>query len=142
SSAAVVWLTRPPAETPLDPGRYTWLADNRRRDVLLFRNGDTLRGSLDGFADGPKFKPETGDVRTVPLGQLAAVALNPSLARTRKPKGPFARLVLRDGTRLDVTGPTVEKDVLRGKALFGAAVEVSLAEVVALDVFQGKAAYL
>jgi hypothetical protein len=142
SSAAVVWLTRPPADTPLDPGRYAWLADTRRRDVLLFRNGDTLRGSLDGFADGPKFKPETGDLRTVPLAQLAAVAFNPSLARTRKPKGPYARLVLRDGTRLDVTGPTIEKDTLRGKALFGAAIEVPLVEVVALDVFQGKATYL
>lgn len=143
SSVAVVWLTRPPADTPLDPTRYPWLADNRRRDVLRFRNGDTLRGSLDGFADaGPRFKPETGDARTVPLEQLAAVAFNPSLARTRKPKGPFAHLVLRDGTRLDVTGPTVEKDVLLAKAVFGEAVEVPLAEVVALDVFQGKAVYL
>jgi hypothetical protein len=152
SSAAVVWLTRPPADTPLDPGRYAWLADNRRRDVLLLRNGDTLRGSLDSFIDfasffgltigGVKFKPESGDLRTIPTGQLAAVAFNPSLARTRKPKGPFVGLVLGDGTRLDVTGPTVDKDVLRGKALFGADVEVPLAEVVALDVFQGKATYL
>lgn len=143
SSAAVVWLTRPPADTPLDPARYPWLADNRRRDVLRFHNGDTLRGSLDGFAGtDPRFKPETGDARTVPLDQLAAVAFNPSLARTRRPKGPFAHLVLRDGTRLDVTGPTVEKDVLRAKAVFGEAVEVPLAEVVAVDVLQGKAAYL
>lgn len=143
SSAAVVWLVRPPADTPLDPARYPWLADNRRRDVLRYHNADTLRGSLDGFAgDDLKFKPETGDARTVPSGQLAAVAFNPGLARTRKPKGPYARLVLRDGTRLDVTGATVEKDTLRGTALFGAAVEVPLAEVVALDVHQGKAVYL
>ena len=39
-------------------------------------------------------------------------------------------------------GPVVEGDVVRGKPLFGGTVRVPLDEVLALDVYQGKAAYL
>jgi hypothetical protein len=143
-SVAAVWLTRPPADTPTDPARYPWLADARNRDVLLFRNGDTLRGSLEGFADDPpalRFRAD-GEARSVPLAGVAAVAFNPAVARTRRPKGPYTRLVLRDGTRLDVTTPAADGKTLGGTTLFGQAVAVPVAEVVGLDVYQGKAAYL
>ena len=89
SSAAVVWLSKPPADTPTDIGRYGWLPENRRRDVLLFRNGDTLRGTLDGFTREPKafkFAPEVGAARMVAFDESAAIAFNPTLARARKPK--------------------------------------------------------
>ncbi|MBX9585424.1 MAG: NPCBM/NEW2 domain-containing protein [Gemmataceae bacterium] len=142
SAAAVVWLTRPPADTPADPAAYPWLADRRKRDVLLLRNGDVLPGTLDGFADDPpafRFKPEAGPVRAVPFAEVAAVAFNPALARTRKPKGPFARLVLRDGTRLAVAEAAADAEVLSGKTLFGQTVALPLDEVVGLRVAQGKA---
>lgn len=144
SSAAVVWLGTPPADTPTDPAGYPWLGDNRRRDALLFRNGDALRGTLGGFTReaGVTFTPEVGEARTVPLDRLAAVAFNPSLARTRRPKGPYYHLVLRDGTRLDAATATVAGEALKVKTLFGAAAEVPLADVVAVDLYQGKATHL
>ncbi|MDB5308023.1 MAG: hypothetical protein JWO38_2225 [Gemmataceae bacterium] len=145
SAAAVVWVARPPADTPVDPARYPWLADRRNRDTLRFRNGDTVPGTLDGFATpapAVRFKPDTGEARAVPLAELSVVAFNPTLARPRKPKGPYARLVLRDGTRLALVGVTADADTLKGKTLFGRAVEVPLADLVALDVIGGKAVYL
>jgi hypothetical protein len=144
SAVAAVWLTRPPADTPTDPARYPWLADARNRDVLLFRNGDTLRGTLEGFVSNPpavRVRAD-GEPRSLPLAGLAAVAFNPAVARTRKPTGPYARLVLRDGTRLDVTGPTADGKTLRGTTLFGRLLEIPLAGLVGLDVYQGKAVYL
>jgi hypothetical protein len=143
-SVAAVWLARPPADTPIDPARYPWLADARNRDVLLFRNGDTLRGTLEGFAADPpavRFRAD-GETRSLPLAGVAAVAFNPAVARTRKPQGPYAHLVLRDGTRLGVTGPTADGKTLRGTTLFGQPVTVPLAGLVGLDVYQGKAVYL
>ncbi|HJZ53893.1 MAG TPA: NPCBM/NEW2 domain-containing protein [Gemmataceae bacterium] len=142
SSIAVVWLARPPADTPPDPDRYPWLADPRRKDLVLLRNGDLARGTLTGFAPDIRLKPDTGAVRTFPLTEPAALAFDPSLARTRKPQGPYTHLVLRDGARLDLASVSIDGDTVRGKALFGTAVEIPLAELVALDVWQGKAAYL
>jgi hypothetical protein len=145
SSAAVVWLTKPPADTPTDIAQYSWLPENRRRDILLFRNGDTLRGTLDGFTENPtalKFAPEAGDARSVALYEVAALAFNPALARGRKPKGPYYQLVLRDGTRVAASTATVRADALAVRTLFGEAVEVLLTEVVALSVIQGRATYL
>ena len=142
SAASVVWLVRPPADTPHDPAAYPWLADRRKRDVLLFRNGDVLPGTVDGFAADAaafRFKPEAGEARTIPFAEVAAVAFNPALAWGRKPKGPFARLVLRDGTRVAVTGTAVADGSLTGKTLFGPAVAVPLDELLSLRVAQGKA---
>ena len=145
SAAAAVWLVRPPADTPADPAAYPWAADRRKRDVLLLRNGDVLAGTLDGFAPDPpafRFKPDGGEVRAVPFAEVAAVAFNPALARARKPKGPFARLVLRDGTRLAVTGLTGGGESVTGKTLFGQAVTIPVEDVVSVRVAQGPATYL
>lgn len=145
SAASAVWLTRPPADTPSDPAACPWVADRRRRDVLLFRNGDVLAGTVDGFAAEPpavRFKPETGEVRAVPLTEVAAIAFNPALARARKPKGPFARLILRDGTRVAVTGLTGDGETVSGKTLFGQPVTFPADDLTAVRVVQGRAVYL
>lgn len=145
SAVSVLWVVKPPADTPADPARYSWLQEARNRDVLRFRNGDTAVGTLAGLtADPPgvRFKPDTGETRTVPLAELSAVAFNPTIARRPRPKGSFARLVLRDGTRLAVTGATANAGTLKGKTLYGQAVTVPVADLVGLDVMQGKAVYL
>jgi NPCBM/NEW2 domain-containing protein len=147
SSAAVLWLVDLPSNTPIDPGRYEWLADLKNQDALRFRNGDLARGTADGFdpnAAGPTlpFRPQRGELRSVAARELAAIAFNPALARVRKPKGAYARIVLVDGTRLAVANPAVSDDRLRGETLFGQKVETPLASVVALDVIGGKATYL
>jgi hypothetical protein len=142
-AVAAVWFAAPPADTPPDPARYPWLAGTPPRDVLLFRNGDTVRGALTGFSsDGAHFTPDGGTARTVPLKDLAAIGFNPRLARPRRPKDPYAHLVLTDGTRLNVTEPALRERTLVAKAVCGPAIEIPLNRLAALDVLQGKAVYL
>ena len=140
---AAIWIVAPTADTPADSSGYTWLAGTPSRDVLLFRNGDTVRGSLGGFtATGVKFTPDGGAAREVTLNDLAAVGFNPRFARVRKPKGPYAHLVLADGSRLDVSEAAVKENTLVVKAICGPAVELPLSKLIALDVLQGSAVYL
>lgn len=142
-AVAAVWVTAPPADTPADPAKYTWLAGTPPRDVLLFRNGDAVRGSLGGFTDaGVTFTPDGGPAREVPRKDLAAVGFNPRFARARKPKGAYALLVLADGTRLAVTDPQLKGAALVAKAVCGPDVAIPLTKLVALDVLQGPATYL
>jgi hypothetical protein len=142
-AVAALWLAAPPADTPTDPAKYTWLAGTPPRDVLLYRNGDTVRGALSGFTEtGVKFTPDGGTTREVALTDLTAIGFNPRFVRPRKPKGPYAHLILTDGTRLDVTDPAVKENAIVAKAVCGPAVAVPLSKIVALDVLQGSAVYL
>ena len=112
------WLVAPPADTPPDPAGYPWLAGTPPRDVLLYRNGDAVRGALGGFTgDRREVHPRRrSGTRSHRSNDLAAVGFNPRFARARKPKGPYARLVLTDGTRLDVTEAAVNENALLVKA--------------------------
>ncbi|MDY3556543.1 NPCBM/NEW2 domain-containing protein [Gemmata sp. JC717] len=140
---AAVWLRPPPADTPPDPAKYAWLNGTAPRDALLYRNGDTARGAITGFTEhGVKFTTDAGAPREVPLVDLTAIGFNPRLVRARKPKGPFAHLVLTDGTRLVVSEVAVKGNALVCTAVCGPAFEVKLAQLVALDVMQGAATYL
>lgn len=142
-TVAAVWLRPPPADTSTDPAKYEWLNGTPTRDALLFRNGDTARGSITAYtAGGVKFTPDGGAAREVPLSDLTAIGFNPRFVRPRKPKGPFAHLVLTDGTRLAVSEASVKGDSLVCKAVCGPEFEVEHAKVVALDVLQGAATYL
>lgn len=90
-AVAVVWLKSPPADTPVDPAKYTWLTGTPTRDVLLYRNGDAVRGVLNGYTEaGVKFVPNGGTAKEVALKDLAAVGSNPRFVRPPKPKGPYA----------------------------------------------------
>lgn len=147
SSAAVVWLTATPADTPFDPSRYDWLAGNRNRDVFRFRNGDIDRGTLNGLDPDANdalfaFRPTQGAARTLHGDELAAVGFNPALARTRKPKGAYARIVLMDSSRLDLATVSIADEVLGGETLFGLKIKIPISDILSLDVLQGKATYL
>ncbi|HEY1192183.1 MAG TPA: NPCBM/NEW2 domain-containing protein [Gemmata sp.] len=142
-TVAVVWLRPPPADTPVDPAKYPWLNGAPPRDVLLYRNGDIARGAINAVTgNGVKFTPDGGTAHEVPREDLAAIGFNPRFVRPRKPKGPFANLVLTDGTRFAATEVAVKGDTLACKTVSGAAVEVPLKKLVALEVLQGPATYL
>jgi hypothetical protein len=144
SSVVVLWLTDIPAHAPLDANRSDWLAELKNRDVVRFRNGDTARGTIDGLDSDAvrpvfRFRPERGTEREIASRELTAVGFNPALARTRKPKGAFARIVLVDGSRLALTDATVADDALIGVTLFGEKAQLPLSTVVAIDIVGGKA---
>jgi NPCBM/NEW2 domain len=111
--------------------------------VLLYRNGDAARGSVAAFGpEGVTFAADGGAPRAVPFKDLAAVGFNPRFARPRKPKGPYARLTLADGTRFDATAVALKDGEVVAKPLLGPEVAVPVAKFVALDVLQGGAVYL
>jgi len=68
--------------------------------------------------------------------------MNTDLARTLRPRGPYARLVLVNGGRLSLLSPSAGSVALSAKTLFGAEIKVPLADIVALDRRQGRAVYL
>lgn len=139
----VAWLAAPPADAPPFPARYPWLDPDRKTDVVRLRNGDVLRGVLERFTDGGGVRLRADDKPT-PLdpATVAAVALNPSLVAARRPKGAYARLVAADGTRITLSAATADGTTLRGTTTFNAKLELPLADVIAIDVFGGKAVYL
>jgi hypothetical protein len=146
TALAVIWFTPPPADTTLDPAAYPWASGPRRRDVVLLRNGDVIRGTIEGFSADPvavRIKP-TGETnaQSILLSRIAAVAFDPVLARINRPKEPYARLVTADGSRISLAAATSDDNTLMGTTLFGAEIELPVAEIVALDVYQGKATYL
>lgn len=137
----VLWLTAIPADAPAFVDRYRWLDPKRKSDVVLLRNGDTAAGDIEKFADAGavRLRHGTEAIATFEATAMAAVAFNPNLSATRKLKGPFARLVLADGSRITVSAATADGTTLRATTTFGAAFEVALNQVIALDVQQGKA---
>ena len=81
TALAAVWVTPPPADTPPDPAAYPWADGPRRRDAVLLRNGDVLRGTVDGFAaDPPAVRIKaTGDpaATTLPLSRRGGGRVRP-----------------------------------------------------------------
>ena len=108
-SLAAVWLVPPPATTPPDPERYLWREDARRQDAVLLRNGDVALGTVETVGDAGSVRLVTArgqPPRVIPLAQIAGIAFDPTLIRSRRPKGVAARVVGVDGSRLTPTEPT------------------------------------
>jgi hypothetical protein len=141
----VLWVDAPPGDTLADPARYAWLDPNRKKDVVLLRNGDVQTGDIERFTEGGqalRWKPAGKGSENIELTRLAAVAFNPTLVTSRKPKGPFARLVTASGARISLTAAESDGDRLAATTAFGARIALPLAEMIALDVMQGQAVYL
>lgn len=147
TAVSVIWFTDPPADTPPDPAAYSWFDPTKKQDALLLRNGDVVRGTLEKLAGD-----RTGMVRFKPAGELsattyvrpavAAVALDPSIARVKKPKGAYARVTTADGSRVSVSAVSADSKTLAATTLTGAKIALPLADVMAVDVVGGKATYL
>jgi hypothetical protein len=144
ASVAALWVTAPEPRTPTNPADYTWAAGPGRRDVLLLRNGDVIRGSLEAFTSGPAgVRIKVGSERTtLPLTRIAAVSFDPALARDRRPKGTHARVVVADGSRIMLAEARADGQTLHGKTPYGVAVELPLSDLISLHIIQGKAVYL
>ena len=143
SALAAVWFTERAAARAATPAGRRALAEKRRQDVALLANGDTLQGTVVGLdVAGPLRLDVGGSEVAVPRERLQALLLNTDLARAPKPRGPYRQLVLRNGARLNVRTAVLSGGEVTGTTLFGAAVRVPLAELAAVNVYQGKAVYL
>jgi hypothetical protein len=144
TNLAAWWATSPPTETPFDPAKYDWVVP--KRDTVRLRNSDTVSGSVESVsADGSflRLVVEPGKPpRTLDLTDVAAVAFDPALARVRKPKGAYCRIVTAGGSRITLNSASSDGTTLTGTTAFGGKLSLPVADLVTLDVFQAKAVYL
>ena len=144
-AVAAIWFQSGLRREDGDDSRFhrRLLAERRRRDVVLLKNGDVVEGSLLRL-DAKALTVQTGPQKTVAIerDKVSAVAFNSDFMRPPRVKGPYARLVLANGCRLSLTLAQANAEALTGKTPFGVTVQVSIEQIVALDLLQGRAVYL
>lgn len=143
-AVAVLWRVAPDRADSPDALRRRLAEGKRSQDVVLLRNGDNVSGTLSALdAEVVALEAERKTVR-IPLAQVAAVALSTELAEVPRPRTAYHGLTLAgSGSRLSVTGAVCsDGKVLQARTVFGAAIEVPLARVLALDTLGGRAVYL
>jgi hypothetical protein len=147
--AAVTLLWRIAPDRTLDAQRLRrrLAGGTRTRDTVCLRNGDVVAGVLTGL-DKEKVEVEVDKKRVVvSMSKVAYIAFNTELADPLRPKGAYARLILTgtppsSGGRLSLTSASADGITLAGTTVFGARLSVPLAEVAALDLYQGCSVYL
>jgi hypothetical protein len=145
AAVAVVWIA--PPEGPEEPAVLLrrLLVERRPRDVVLLRNGDRVEGTVAALDRRADCRLEVAKKPlVVPFARVAAVAFNTELLARPRAKRPYGHLVLTSGARLDVAAARVdaERGRLAGRTLLGAAIDVPLGAVAALNLRQGRAVYL
>jgi hypothetical protein len=142
SQIAVVWLTAPDGERHPDKLRRTLAAGQRPRERILLRNGDSLEGTLTSIDEKTVRLEVDNRQRELQLDKIAVIAMNTELTSRRLLKGPYAQLVLGNGTRLTLASAASNGQTLSGKLASDAPVQVKIQDLVALTIFQGRAVYL
>ena len=139
SSLRAVWFHG--RADDIDP---TWLSLPRKRDAFLSRNGDLILGAFTGIDAGKtQLRYEVdGRAREMSLSKLTAIGFNPDLARVRRPKGPYYRLTLADGTRLSAVSIAFDANVWTAETLFKESIKIPSNQLISVDVEQGKAVHL
>lgn len=137
STLRAAWIRMPSAEPD-------WLTAPRRRDVIQLKNGDRSLGAIaaiDPTKNSIRFQVDGKD-QTLEWSRVAAIGFNTDLARIRKPKGPYYRLTLDDGTRLSVISLACDGAMWTAETQHKDAVSLPFDRVVSVDVEQGKAVAL
>jgi hypothetical protein len=132
---AVMWLEAPDAD--LAAGR-------RMTDEVHLKNGDILRGTLVSLTTG-QLALQTGDAEkplTIDAGRVKAVAFSSDLARVPTVAGIRGRAVLANGSRLTLTRAHLADGQVEATTAAGPTLSLPLGQLVALDVFGGRADYL
>lgn len=138
SAIRAIWTVRRPASDP------KWLQDARKRDVIQTRSGDQILGAITSIDPGKNivtYQVEGKD-QQLDFTKLAAIGFNTELARVRKPKGPYYRLTLADGSRMSVLSITYDGKVWTAQTPFKETVQIPFGQMLAIDVEQGKASWL
>ena len=139
SAVRAVWVSgRPAGEDP------PWLAGPRKRDVIQSRTGDRVEGSLvgmDAARNVVRYQAD-GKERQTEFARVQVVGFNTDLARVRRPKGPYYRLTLVDGSRMSVTAVRFDGTVWDVQTVFKESLKVPAGQVISVDVEQGRVVYL
>lgn len=140
---SLIWFRAPPVESR-DGQTPPWAGERRRRDLVLMRNGDIRRGTVQKLDEpiGTLTLVDEGKEIRLDAGQVVAVALNTDLSRSLRPRGVYGRMTLSNGARLSFVEPSIHGLSLQVKTLFGATVQVRLEEVAQLETRQGRAIFL
>jgi hypothetical protein len=138
SALCVAWLVRRPLDDP------AWLNAPRKRDVIQTRTGDVATGALASIdVERNIFRWQVdGRDQQQELSRICAIGFNTDLARVRRPKGVYYRLVLLDGTRLSVTSIAFDGTNWTAQSLFKDPIRISSDQLMSIDVEQGKVAML
>jgi hypothetical protein len=139
SAIAIIWMA--PAGDVDGPRQLT--PHSRSKDFVYLRNGDVLEGIVSDLDRSTRLRVEVAkkDV-AVEFDNVAAIAFNSELLKTLRPRDPYARLVLADGSRLSLVSARSNGVTLQGATLFGATVTLPVQEITALKLFQSRAIYL
>jgi hypothetical protein len=114
----------------------------RDSDVLWLGNGDRLTGDLIGLgAETVSFRSQT-KVLELPRPGVLAIGFNPKGVRYPKPEGVFLELTFTDGSRLGVTGLSLEQGTLACSARFDGSIQPALGALSRIYVLGGKVRYL
>lgn len=147
SAVSVLWYIAPDKDLDAEKLRRRLTSGTRSRDQVCLRNGDIVAGVLISL-DSDNAVVEVDKRRvSVKTPQLAYIAFNTELADALRPKGSYARLILRDkrpgrGGRFSLTSATADENMLSGTTVFGAQLRVPLGDIAALDPQQGSSVYL
>lgn len=147
SAVSVLWYIAPDKELDAEKLRRRLTTGKRTSDTVCLRNGDIIAGILTSLdADNAVIEVDKRRV-TVKTPQLAYIAFNTELADVLRPKGTYARLILRDnrpgrGGRLSITSASADETTLTGTTVFGARLRVPLGDIISLEPQQNNFVYL
>jgi hypothetical protein len=143
AALSVIWLGFPDGMADREAVLRPWQSGRRTRDVVLLRNRDQVEGTLSNL-DAQTVRLRGLDRKEIRLerSKVAAIILSNDLSRSLRPRGPYARVMLSNGSRISLASGKSEGAQLVGKTLFGGAVTVPLDQIIALDIYQGRAIYL
>ncbi|CAN5610356.1 hypothetical protein BH10PLA2_BH10PLA2_33120 [soil metagenome] len=143
TAVSIIWLGFPDGMSDREVVLRPWQTGRRTRDIVLLRNRDQIEGTLSNL-DAQTVRLRGVDRKEIRLerGKVAAIILSNDLSRSLRPRGTYARLVLSNGSRISLASAQTEGVMLVGKTLFNSPVTVPLDQVLALDLYQGRATYL
>jgi hypothetical protein len=144
SALAEIWIEAPEGTENPEALRRRLATGKHSRDLLLLRNGDVMEGNLGSLNEkAEELQIEIADKPvTVSLNRVSAIVFNTELARSRRPKETFGRMILDNGSRISLLSARADPQWLMGKTVFGTQIRISMDRVLALDIYQGRAVYL
>jgi len=143
SALTAIWLSPRAATLAGHSDGLRTLNSPRRHDIVQLVNGDALLGTINSLLpDGPLRVEVGGQMVDVPRERLDALLFNSELARSTKPREPYHRLTLQNGTRLSLTQVSANGETLSGTTLFRELVHIPWSEIATLNTLGGAAVYL